>query len=73
MRKREWLWIVIALFLASAYVGKNDFVDAQVIAEAQKTAVEKKAKLFASLLSECFNGKSLVVAGDVIDCKPRKK
>ena len=71
MNLRESLLIFLCLLLAGAYVGQEDYVDQQVIAEAQKTSEQKKARFFASMLAECFNGSSLVVAGDIIDCKRR--
>lgn len=74
MRKREWLWIGIALLLAGGWVSGNDYLDEQYIVDAKQKAEQKKAALFATLISHCLNGSVLTIANEpIVECKPVKR
>ena len=68
----KWL-IILAIALFMAFLeGINAGTEERIAREAREKADEHRAILFANLLAECFNGKSLTDGERTIHCKVKK-
>ena len=67
--------ILLALILFMAFLeGINAGTEERLVREAREKADAHRAILYANLLAQCFNGKSLMIEDQVVvDCKRRKK
>ena len=69
----NWL-ILLALVIFMAFLeGINAGTEERLVREAREMSDAHRAILYANLLAECFNGKSLTDDEVIVDCKRRKQ